>query len=381
MPMKNNRFLLRYDLNMQAESKRAEIMIYSQIVSWKWGKDDPAITATDFDKMLKDAKEQGATKLHLRINSPGGNVYQAVAMRAMLLTSGFEEITATIEGLCASSATLPCCVPGVKVSIAEGSSYMIHNPTCGVYGTAADFLAMAEQLQKMEGDFRKIYADRSGKSEDDVKAMMDKETWMTAKEAVEAGFCDTLLDAPQAAACVTEEQLETMQAMYLHMPQMTAKPSEPTTPPTVSNTGAGVTTEPVPENTNPPKEELNMDPKDITMEQLRTENPDLLAQVVAAERQRVQDIDDLTMPGYEQMAAEAKRNGTSAMDFQKAVVKAQREKGPAFMAARQQEVAPAAQVMGGEPGDGKTTADELAAFVKEMNAYAEQAGSGNGGMY
>ena len=124
-----------------------------------------------------------------------------------------------------------------------------------------------------------------------------------------------------------------------------------------------------------------MDPKDITMEQLRTENPDLLAQVVAAERQRVQDIDDLTMPGYEQMAAEAKRNGTSAMDFQKAVVKAQREKGPAFMAARQQEVAPAAQVMGGEPGDGKTTADELAAFVKEMNAYAEQAGSGNGGMY
>lgn len=123
-----------------------------------------------------------------------------------------------------------------------------------------------------------------------------------------------------------------------------------------------------------------MDPKDITMEQLRTENPNLLAQVVAAERQRVQDIDDLTMPGYEQMAAEAKRNGTSAMDFQKAVVKAQREKGPAFMAARQQEVAPAAQVTGGEPNDAKTTEEELAAYVKEMTAYAAQA-AGNESMY
>lgn len=380
MPMKNNRFLLRYDLNMQAESKRAEIMIYSQITSRKYKPDDPEITAIDFDKMLKNAKSEGATKLHLRINSPGGNVYQAVAMRAMLLGGGFDEVTAGIEGLCASAATLLTSIPGMKVTIAEGSSFMIHNPSTIMWGTAADLRHEADVLEKMEKDFHGIYASRTGKSEDDIKAMMDKETWMTAKEAVEAGFCDALLDAPQAAACVTEEQLETMQAMYLHMPQMTAKPSEPTTPPTVSNTGAGVTTEPVPENTNPPKEEMNMDPKDITMEQLRTENPDLLAQVVAAERQRVQDIDDLTMPGYEQMAAEAKRNGTSAMDFQKAVVKAQREKGPAFMAARQQEVAPAAQVMGGEPSDPKTDADELAAYVKEMTAYAAQAAE-NESMY
>ena len=71
-----------------------------------------------------------------------------------------------------------------------------------------------------------------------------------------------------------------------------------------------------------------MEIKDITMQQLQAENPGLLNEAIMAERQRVQDIDDLTLPGYEQMAADAKRNGTSAMDFQKQIVKAQREKGP-----------------------------------------------------
>lgn len=384
--MKNNQhFLLKYDMSMSAEADQAEILIYSQITSRKYNPEAPEVTAIDFDKMIKDAKAKGAKKLHLRINSPGGVVYQAVAMRAMLMTSGFDEITASIEGLCASAATLLVCVPGLKATIAEGSSFMIHNPSSIVWGTAKDLRHEADVLEKIEKDCHGIYADRTGKSEDEIKAMMDKETWMTAKEAVKAGFCDKLLEGAQAVACVTEEQMTAMQTLYQHTPEMAVQQPTPTLfpTPTVSNTDGDSTAAPVPENTNDPKEVPEMEIKDITMEQLRSENPELLNAVIQQERQRVQDIDDLTLPGYEQMAADAKAKGTSAMEFQKAIVKAQREKGGAFMAARQQETKDAANVKGEEPKDDKGGSDEaeMKAFLAEMSGYAQQNSAGGSNMY
>lgn len=380
--MKNNQhFLLRYDMNMSAESEQAEIMIYSEIVRQKDNPDSPQVTALDFDKMLKDAKANGAKKLHMHINSPGGHVFQTVAMRTMLINSGFEEITASIEGLCASAATLLVCIPGLKSTIAEGSSFMIHNPSGIVLGTAKDLRHEAEKLEKIEKSCRSIYASHTGKSEDEIKEMMDKETWMTAKEAVKAGFCTKVLDGIQAAACVTEEQMSAMQTLYQHTPEMAVQ--QPVTPPTptVSSTDEVSTAAPVTENNNNPKEEPNMDLKSVTMEQLRAENPGIVDEIVMTERQRVQDIDDLTLPGYEQMAAEAKTNGTSAIDFQKAIVKAQREKGGAFMAARQQETQPAAQVPGSEPGNTNTDEEEMKAFLAEMSGYAKENASVGNGMH
>lgn len=376
-------FLLRYDLSMDAGSDQAEIMVYGQITNYKYKTDGSEITASDFDKLLKEAAEKGAKKLHIRINSPGGNVWQAVAMRTMLMTDKFDEISVSIEGLCASAATLLCCLPNVHVTIAEGSEFMIHNPSGIAFGSAAEMRKQADRLEKMEGDVREIYANRSGKGMDEIKDMMDAETWMTAREAVEAGFCDELLEATPIAACATEEQIAAMQSMYRNTPQMTAIKSDDTpNPPNVSPTEAETTAAAVTENTSTQEEEHEMDLKDITMEQLRQENPALLNAAIAEERQRVQDIDDLTLPGYEQMAADAMRNGTSAMDFQKQIVKAQREKGATFMQQRQQETAPAEGVQGGDPGQhDMTDEDELKAYIKEMNAYAAQAKANDGGMY
>lgn len=377
--MKNHeRFVLKYDLNMSADGDKAEIMVYSSIVSRKWREQDPEVTALDFDKIIKDAKAKGAKKLHMRINSPGGNVYQAVAMRAMLMNSGFDEITASIEGLCASAATLLTSLPGTKVTIAEGSSFMIHNPMTYAFGTSADLSHEAERMAKMEKDCHKIYAERSGKTEDEIKEMMDKETWMTASEAVKNGFCDNVLKAAQAVACVTEDEMNTMQAMYHNMPEMAVQQPKTTQ---VSNAGGGSANPAASEN-NFNQEESNMEIKDITMDQLRTENPELLNQAIMAERQRVQDIDDLTMPGYEEMAAEAKKNGTTAMEFQKMVVKAQREKGKSFMQGRAAETQAAAKVEGGASDDHDGDEDaEMKAFLKDMAMYAKQARAGSEGMY
>lgn len=119
-----------------------------------------------------------------------------------------------------------------------------------------------------------------------------------------------------------------------------------------------------------------MEPKDITMEQLTAENPALLEQIrqaaVNEERQRLDDIDALTMPGYEEMAAKAKANGTSAMDFQKELVAAMKQKGNDFLQNRQQETAPAQNVAGGEPkASAKSEAEEIADNAKEIAEYAK----------
>ena len=92
---------------------------------------------------------------------------------------------------------------------------------------------------------------------------------------------------------------------------------------------------------------------------------------MAAERQRQDDIDALTVPGYEDMAAQAKRDGTSAMDFQKQIVAAMKAKGSAFLAARQQETAPAQDVKGGSPSDSRAEEEEIERNAREIADYAK----------
>jgi len=128
------------------------------------------------------------------------------------------------------------------------------------------------------------------------------------------------------------------------------------------------------------------DIKDITREQLQSENPDLHSAIMSAgaeqERARIQEIDDLTMPGYEDMAAQAKASGMSAMDFHKQIIKVQKERGQQFASARKSETAPAASVTGGaaEESNGSSK-DDYDAFAKEMAGYAAEARKSYGGMY
>ena len=130
-----------------------------------------------------------------------------------------------------------------------------------------------------------------------------------------------------------------------------------------------------------------MEIKEINADQLRAENPALFDEIqrsaIAAERARQDDIDALTVPGYEDLAAKAKADGTSAMDFQKQIVAAMKQKGSAFMQQRQQELEAAKEVKGGTPTDEKRTdEDEIEATAKEIASYAKSyAGNNDEGMF
>lgn len=381
------RFRLRYDIEMNAADESADMMIYGEICDdwWKWTEAD--ISALDFDKLLKDAKAKGVKNLTIRINSPGGDVNQAIAMRTMLMNSGMEEIRISIEGMCASAATLIACLPGAHVTMTEGGEYMIHNPKSGAWGEAKDLEAGAKRLRNTEADSASIYARKSGQSEETVRGWMNAETWMTAKEAHERGFVDAVMDAEPIVASVSNRAMAAMRRIYAHIPESVQEHADPTK---VSNAEPTVAAGEATENkTHNEEEEITMEIKDITLDQLRAENPILHGQIMQAgaqqERERIQEIDDLTPAGYEEMAGQAKTNGTTAMEFHKQIVKAQRERGQQFLAQRQKETAPAAQIEGGsaEMNDGKTEKQELDSHAEEMAKIASEmrAGGIDGGMY
>ena len=94
--MPRDAFRLAFRANMSAESDTGELMLYGEITQNlpKWYKDNypDDKSAIDFDKAVKDLKKAGAKKLLLRINSPGGVVNEAIAMRAIITGAGFENI-------------------------------------------------------------------------------------------------------------------------------------------------------------------------------------------------------------------------------------------------------------------------------------------------
>ena len=400
--MSRDIFRLAYDVKMQAGTNdTAEIMLYGEIIQdgpkwWKWSQEDKS--AAEFDKALKEIREKGATKVLLRINSPGGICTESVAMRSALCNAGFEEIKIRIEGLCASAATNIATLPGAHVEIAAGSEYMIHNPWGGCVGSAEEMENYAKRLRNIESMSRGFYTTRTGQSEEQVKAWMDAETWFTAEDAVKYGFADEVSgktgtgEELPAAACVSSRTMAAMKGLYQAVPEQIAVREEPKAPTegetpaqTIVSDGTPVAGAPT-EIHNNEEDNPGMEINELTAEQLQAQNPALFSQVqesaVAAERERLADIDALTLPGYEAMAAEAKAKGTSALDFQKQIVKAQKEKGNAFLAQRQQETQPAQEVAGSAATSGKSEAEELDAYAKDVAEYAKSySGVRDGSMF
>jgi ATP-dependent protease ClpP protease subunit len=135
--------------------------------------------------------------VHLRINSPGGDVFGAVAMaQAMREYDG--EVIAHIDGYAASAASV-IAVAASKAIMAPGSFMMIHKAwTLGV-GNSDDLLATASLLEKIDATLADTYAKKSGKEPKMFADLMAKETWFTPQEAIDAGLADEIAEQPTSA--------------------------------------------------------------------------------------------------------------------------------------------------------------------------------------
>ena len=141
-------------------------------------------------------KAEGCTKFEVILNSMGGNLFEASGIYDIIKGCGME-VTAKIYGVAASAATLIACAAG-RVLISENSRYMVHRARGCAVGTVEEIEAYAADLKDAEGQVTGIYAERTGKSAEDVMAVLNAETWMNAETAVKEGWCDEVI-SPSAA--------------------------------------------------------------------------------------------------------------------------------------------------------------------------------------
>lgn len=132
------------------------------------------------------------------INSPGGDVFAAAQIYNMLMDYK-GSVTVRIDGLAASAATV-IAVAGTTVEMSPVSMLMIHNPSTVAIGDSRKIEAAIRMLDEVKETILNAYELKSNLSRDELSALMDAESWMNAKKAVELGFADRILfadDKPQ----------------------------------------------------------------------------------------------------------------------------------------------------------------------------------------
>ena len=174
---------------IRARGTGAEVAIYDEIGAY-------GVSAKGFLAELGALPE--GTPVDLRLNSPGGSVFDAVAIHnALKRHEG--TVTVWIDGIAASAASY-VAMAGGEIVMPENAFLMIHDPAGLVMGTAEDMRAMAEALDKVKGSLVSGYAAKSGRTPEEVSALMAAETWFDASDAVAQGFADRLIEPVRIAA-------------------------------------------------------------------------------------------------------------------------------------------------------------------------------------
>lgn len=183
-----------YSIKAKAEQS-AEIAIYDDIGAW-------GVTAKQF---IGDLKAISAKSIKLSISSYGGSVFDALAMYNALRQHD-ADIEVVVMGVAASAASL-VAMAGDKIVMPENAFMMVHNPLNFAYGNAEDLREMADVLDKIGASLIATYVARTGLPEEEVKALLDAETWLNAEEAVAKGFADELQPALKIAASADMDRL------------------------------------------------------------------------------------------------------------------------------------------------------------------------------
>ena len=195
-----------YTIKAAATPDAVDIAIFDEIGYW-------GVTAKSFITDLKAKAKDGVKRANLSINSPGGSVFEGWAIFNALKASGLE-IHVTVMGIAASMASV-IAMAGKTITMPANSMMMVHNAISGVYGDAEDLRAVVEVLDKIDNSIVATYVARTGKPEDEVRALMSADTFMTAAEALDLGFATAVIDPVEARASFDIAQLpENVRAVF-----------------------------------------------------------------------------------------------------------------------------------------------------------------------
>ncbi|WIV89969.1 ClpP-like prohead protease/major capsid protein fusion protein [Proteus appendicitidis] len=188
---------------MQAkEDQTADIYIYDEIGGW-------GISARRFTEDLISLGNLSHINLH--IHSPGGEVFDGIAIYNQLKNHS-ATITVYIDGLAASMASVIAMV-GDTVIMPKNAMMMIHKPWGVSWGDANDMREYADLLDKLENVLIPAYVAKTGKTTEEITAMLDQETWLDGDECVEHGFADKVIEPVKAMASLTSKRIEEFSSM------------------------------------------------------------------------------------------------------------------------------------------------------------------------
>lgn len=164
--------------SLESDEGEATIYIYDAI----------GFFGIEAQKLVQEIDQLEATDITLRINSPGGDVFDGAA-----IYNAFDrhpaKVHVKIDGVAASMASL-IALAGDDIEMSENAFYMIHKPWSIVIGSADDMRSEAGLLDKIESTAVGVYAKRSGMTDEEIRGLLAAETWYTAEEAMDAGFID-----------------------------------------------------------------------------------------------------------------------------------------------------------------------------------------------
>jgi len=183
------------------DDNTGELTLYGEIANETWWGDE--ITPKEFKTDL-DALGDINT-LNIYINSPGGDVFAGQAIHSMLKRHKAHK-NVYIDGLAASIASV-VVMAGDTIFMPKNAMMMIHNPWTWGIGNAAEFRKLAEDLDKVRESLIAAYEGRSALTRDEIIEIMDSETWLTADECLEYGFCDVVEKEKQMAASIDKTLL------------------------------------------------------------------------------------------------------------------------------------------------------------------------------
>ncbi len=188
---------------MQAkEDQTADIYIYDEIGGW-------GISARRFTEDLISLGNLSHINLH--IHSPGGEVFDGIAIYNQLKNHS-ATITVFIDGLAASMASVIAMV-GDTVIMPKNAMMMIHKPWGVSWGDANDMREYADLLDKLENVLIPAYVAKTGKTTEEITAMLEQETWLDGDECVEHGFADKVIEPVKAMASLTSKRIEEFSSM------------------------------------------------------------------------------------------------------------------------------------------------------------------------
>ncbi|MET3969104.1 head maturation protease, ClpP-related [Bradyrhizobium sp. S3.9.1] len=185
---------MRQWFTMKAEDKTAEIVIYDEIGKSWWGED--TVSAKQF---LDDLTALGdVDAITLRVNSPGGDVFDGVAIHNSLKNHK-ATVTAHVDGIAASAASF-IVMAADKVVMPSNAFLLIHGASGLSWGNADDMRAVADDLDRIDQSLTATYVARAKSTTAKVKALMKEDRLMDATEAKQWGFADEVTSEKKMAA-------------------------------------------------------------------------------------------------------------------------------------------------------------------------------------